>query len=85
MVRSIREVELALGSGIKHPSASELKNRSVARRSLVAACEICKGEPFTQQNLAVKRPGDGISPVRYWEWLGKTADRHYQADDLIQP
>lgn len=84
MVRSIREVELALGSPIKQPAASELRNRPVARKSLVADREIRKGEPFTQDNLAVKRPGDGLSPIRYWEWLGKIADRDYQRDDKVQ-
>jgi N-acetylneuraminate synthase len=85
MVRSVREVESALGSGIKYRAASELKNRSVARKSLVAARDIHKGEPFTQENLAVKRPGDGISPIRYWECLGKISDRDYRLDDQIQP
>jgi N-acetylneuraminate synthase len=84
MVRSIREVELALGSAVKQPAASELKNRPIARKSLVAARDIRKGELFTQDNLAVKRPGDGISPVYYWEWLGKTADRDYLQDDRVQ-
>lgn len=84
MVRSIREVELALGSSVKQPAASELKNRSVARKSLVTAKDIRKGESFTQDNLAIKRPGDGISPVHYWEWLGKIADRDYQQDDEVQ-
>lgn len=84
MVISIREVELALGSSIKQPAISELKNRSVARKSLVAARDIYKGEVFTRDNLAVKRPGDGISPVHYWEWLGKIADRDYQQDDKVK-
>lgn len=83
MVCSIREVELALGSPIKQSAASELRNRSVARKSLVAACPIQKGEVFTQDNLTVKRPGDGVSPIRYWEWLGKVADRNYQQDDKV--
>ncbi|MBS4096034.1 MAG: N-acetylneuraminate synthase [Sulfuricella sp.] len=85
MVRSIREVELALGSTLKHPAASEWKNRLVARKSLVAARNICKGELLTQDNLTVKRPGDGISPAHYWEWLGRIADRDYQQDDKVQP
>ena len=84
MVLSIREVELAQGSPIKQPTPSELKNRPIARKSLVAARAIPKGEPFTRDNLAVKRPGDGISPLRYWEWLGKIADRDYQQDDRVQ-
>lgn len=84
MVCAIREVELALGSAIKQPAASELGNRRVARKSLVAARDICKGESFTQDNLVVKRPGDGISPICYWEWLAKIADRDYQQDDKVQ-
>ncbi|MDD5298994.1 MAG: N-acetylneuraminate synthase [Gallionella sp.] len=84
MVRSIREVELALGSSTKQPAASELRNRPVARKSLVAAQDIRKGEAFTQSNLAVKRPGDGINPICYWEWLGKIADRDYQQDDKVK-
>ncbi len=84
MVRSIREVELALGSTIKQPAASELKNRPIARKSLVAASDIRKGELFTRDNLAVRRPGDGISPVYYWEWLGRIADRDYLQDDKVR-
>ena len=84
MVQSIREVELALGSSIKQPTASELRNRPVARKSLVADRDVRKGEAFMQDNLAVKRPGDGISPVHYWEWLEKIADRDYQQDDKVQ-
>lgn len=84
MICSIREVELALGSSIKQPVASELKNRPIARKSLVAGRDICKNEAFTQDNLAVKRPGDGISPIHYWEWLGRTADRDYRRDDKVQ-
>lgn len=85
MVLSIREVELALGSPVKQPSASELKNRQVARKSLVALREVSRGEAFTADNLGVKRPGDGVSPVHYWEWLGKSADRDYQSDDRVLP
>ena len=75
MMRSIREVETALGSPIKQPAPSELRNRPIARKSLVAACEIKKGDLFTVDNLAVKRPGDGVNPTYYWDWLGKTAER----------
>ena len=85
MVRSIREVESAMGSPLKRPVVSELRNRPVARRSLVAARDIRKGETFTQENLAIKRPGDGISPTRYWELLGKTAGRDYTQDEKVQP
>jgi len=83
MVRSIREVETALGSSVKQPAPCERGNRSVARKSLVAARPIGKGEHFSIGNLTVKRPGDGISPMYYWDWLGKPADRDYQADDKV--
>ncbi len=84
MVTAIREVELALGSSEKTPADSERKNMPVARKSLVAACAIRKGEAFTTTNLAVKRPGTGIAPVRYWDWLGRTAARDYAPDELIE-
>lgn len=84
MVQFIREVELALGSSVKQPATSELKNRPIARKSLVAGRDIRKGEPFTQDNLSVKRPGNGVSPSLYWEWLGKIADRDYQQGDQVQ-
>ena len=84
MVRSIREVETALGSSLKQPAASELGNRFVARKSLVAACDIRIGEHFTPDNLAVKRPGDGISPIQYWAWLDKVADKDYAEDEQIK-
>jgi N-acetylneuraminate synthase len=85
MIRGIRMVEAALGSGAKKPAPSELKNRPVARRSLVAARPIKKGEFFSVANLAAKRPGIGISPMRYWDFLGRAAERDYDTDDLIQP
>ena len=83
LVQSIREVEKALGSTRKLPSATEMKNQSVVRRSLVAACEIKRGERFTSSNLAVKRPGTGISPINYWDWIGQVAERSYAADEVI--
>lgn len=83
MVAAIRQVEAALGTGTKEPSPAELKNRAVARKSLVAARDIKAGEPFTADNLTVKRPGTGIAPLHYWEWLGKIADRDYQADERV--
>lgn len=85
MVRAIREVEQSLGSTEKTPVASERKNMSVARKSLVAELAIRKGEIFTVANLGVKRPGTGISPWHYWEWLGRTAARDYAPDELIEP
>lgn len=83
LVQAIREVEAALGSPCKVPAASELKNIPIARKSLVAAAPVRKGEPFTAENLAVKRPGTGISPLRYWELLGTPAERDYEEDEVI--
>ncbi len=83
MIKSIREVEQALGSTEKRPTTSELKNIAIARKSLVAKKYIQKNEIFSKENLTMKRPGKGISPMRYWEWLGKKADRSYEEDELI--
>jgi N-acetylneuraminate synthase len=83
MVQAIRQVEAALGTGMKLPSVSEVKNRAIARKSLVAGTKIRAGELFSEANLTVKRPGTGISPMLYWEWLGKKAERDYVTDEGI--
>lgn len=84
MVSAIRNVEQAIaGDGVKRPSASEFKNRAVARRSIVAACQIAAGETFTSKNLTSKRPGTGISPMRWDEVIGRAASRSFVADELI--
>ncbi len=83
MIAGIRAVERALGSADKGPTASERRNLAVARKSLVAARAIRRGEPFTVQNLTTKRPGSGISAMEYDAWLGRLADRDYEADELI--
>ena len=83
MVQAIRNIETALGDGIKRPSPSELKNRDVARRSIVAKKAIHQGELFTEDNLTAKRPGNGISPMRWNEVIGLAADRDYEQDDMI--
>ncbi|WP_397601108.1 N-acetylneuraminate synthase [Silvanigrella sp.] len=83
MISSIRSVELALGDGIKQVSSSELKNINIARKSLVANLKISKGDVFTKDNLGIKRPGNGISPMRYEEVLGKLACRDFDTDELI--
>jgi len=83
MVSSIRATALALGDGVKAPSASEVPNMSVARKSLVALADIDKGEAFTPENLGAKRPGYGISPMRYWDYLGRVATRDIAAGELI--
>ena len=84
MVRAIRHVEMALGTGIKTPSPSEKKNIAVARKSIVAKKQIKKGETFTEENLTVKRPGSGISPMKWNEILGTRAGRDYEEDELIE-
>lgn len=85
MVRSIRTAERALGDGNKRLSPSEAGNRAAARKSIVAARPIQKGQVLAPELLAVKRPGTGISPMRWREVLGKRAGRDYQADELIDP
>lgn len=85
MVRMIRDVEIAMGDGIKRPASSEWKNRPIARKSLVAAQRIGLGEEFTTANLTCKRPGDGRSPFDYWIVLGTLAERAYDQDDTIAP
>lgn len=83
MVLAIRDVELALGSGLKSPQPSEIKNKSIARKSLVAATNIKAGEEFTAENLTSKRPGDGLSPYLYWSLLGTSAQQDYSEGELI--
>lgn len=84
MVEQVRSIERALGDGRKTVSPSEAKNMSVARKSLVAAQAIRQGETFTPENLGVKRPGTGVSPMRYWEFVGRVADRDYRPDEVIE-
>lgn len=84
MVTAIRHIEQAMGDGIKQPSPSEEKNISVARKSIVARCTIAKGEILTENNLTTKRPGDGISPMEWFEVLGTTAVRDFQPDEKIE-
>lgn len=83
MVDAIRNIERALGDGIKRPSPSELKNKPIARKSLVASRAIRAGEPFSADNLATKRPGTGVSPMRWDEVIGRPAPRDFAADELI--
>ena len=83
MVRAIREVEISLGDGHKVPRDCELSNRDVARKSLVAKKPIKKNEPFTKQNIAIKRPGTGSSPMEYWSLLGAPSTRDYDIDEQI--
>ena len=84
MVNGIRHIEQALGDGIKRVSDSEKANISVARKSIVAACSIKKGDLLTEENLTVKRPGTGLSPMLWPEVVGTIAIKDYEEEDLIQ-
>ena len=84
MVAAIRNIDTALGSGIKQVSESERKNMAVARKSIVAARDITEGEVLTEENITVKRPGNGISPMRWDEVIGTRACRNFVADQLIE-
>jgi len=83
MVEAIRNIERALGDGIKKPSASEIKNKVVARKSIVAARKIEKGENFSEKNITVKRPGNGISPMQWDIVLQHKATKDFEEDELI--
>lgn len=83
MVKSIREVELAMGNSFKSPTTSEFKNKTVARRSLVAAKNIMAGEIFSEENLTSKRPEGGISPLEFWDLIGEKSSRDFKVDEMI--
>lgn len=83
MVTSIRNIENALGSGHKHVSDSERKNIEIVRKSIVAACPIKQGEMLTEENLTVKRPGNGISPMRWNEVIGTIALKDFEEEEMI--
>jgi N-acetylneuraminate synthase len=83
MVKSIRLIEKSMGDGKKIPVPSEIENMAVARRSIVALKEINSGEIFTSDNLGIKRPGSGVSPMLYWKYLGKKSRNRYTTDELI--
>jgi len=83
MVKAIRNIEMALGDGVKKASSSEIPNIKIARKSLVAKKDIKKGEAFSEMNLTIKRPGNGISPKRYYEYIGKISTKDYKEDELI--
>jgi N,N'-diacetyllegionaminate synthase len=84
MVKGIRNIEQALGDGVKRPTPSELRNRPIGRKSIVAARPIEAGEIFSADNLTVKRPGTGMSPMRWDELLGRKASRAFAADELVE-
>ena len=83
MISSIRNVELALGEDIKRPSESEMKNIQIVRKSIVAKTQIKKGDILTEKNITTKRPGSGLSPMRWEELIGTTAEKDYMEDDFI--
>ncbi|TAN46813.1 MAG: N-acetylneuraminate synthase [Rhodospirillales bacterium] len=83
LVEGVRLVESALGDGVKCPMPSELVNRAVARKSLAALCRIAEGETLTEINMGALRPGDGISPMAYWDHLGQTVKRDYEAGERL--
>lgn len=83
MVTAIRQIEPAIGSGVKTPAPSEIKNMAIARKSLVARRPIKAGETFSADMLAAKRPGDGLSPMRLWDVVGRIATRDYEIDEQI--
>lgn len=83
MVEGIRKIELAIGNGMKQMTESEKTNIDIVRKSIVAAADIQEGEIFTEKNLTTKRPGNGISPMRWDEIIGTTANRNYEADEMI--
>ena len=84
LVSSIRNVEMAMGTGEKRPSESERKNINIVRKSIVAKRPIKRGEVLSEENLTVKRPGMGISPMRWYEFLGKEAKRDFVEDEMIE-
>lgn len=84
MVEYIRNIEKALGNGIKIPSNSEMSNKAIVRKSIVASCFIEKGDFLTEKNITVKRPGNGISPMKWDEVLGQIAKRDFKEDELIE-
>lgn len=84
MVRGIRQIETSIGNGCKAPTAKEYANISIVRKSLIAKRAIQTGEMFSADNLTVKRPASGLSPMHYWELLGRKARRNYAADELLQ-
>jgi len=84
LVSAVRNIEKAMGDGVKRPSPSELQNRAAARRSLVAARPIREGELFSEENLGVKRPGSGLSPMRWDDVVGRRAPRNFAPDEQIE-
>ena len=83
LINGVRQVELAMGDFLKIPSKSEVKNKEIARKSLIANTKILEGELFDEKNITFKRPGKGVSPMLYWEYLGKKSNKSYEIDEEI--
>tara|TARA_R110001583_G_C5654287_1_gene409041 strand:+ start:2731 stop:3798 length:1068 start_codon:yes stop_codon:yes gene_type:complete len=83
MVKAIRSIEICLGNGLKGPRPSEIKNINIARKSIVAKKEIAQGELLSSENIMIKRPGNGVSPYKYWDLIGQVATKDYVEDQLI--
>jgi N-acetylneuraminate synthase len=83
MVKAIRTIELVMGDGQKGPKNSELKNRNIVRKSLVASGDINKGDKYTESNISIKRPGTGKSPMYYWDILGETSIKNLRSEEMI--
>lgn len=83
MIKAIRNIELALGSCVKKPSKSEIPNMQIARKSIVAKMDIKKGEILSEEKITIKRPGNGINPMRWDEIVGTIATKDYKEDELI--
>jgi len=84
MIIAIRNIEKAMGTGLKIPSPSEIKNIPIARKSIIAKSIIKKGDLFSEDNLTIKRPGTGVSPMKWDFYIGKISDKNYQIDELIK-
>lgn len=85
MVKSIRNIEEAMGNGKKAPLGAEMENYDMTRKSLVVACDIAKGEEFSPVNVTIKRPGGGLAPINYWDIMGKKTSRSYKKDERLEP
>jgi N,N'-diacetyllegionaminate synthase len=83
MIKAIRNVELAMGNDEKKPAECEKKNMAVARKSIIASRSIKKGELFSEDNITTKRPGTGISPMQWFQVLGRRAIKDFAEDELI--
>ena len=83
MIKAIRNIEVALGDGIKKPSNSEIPNKKIVRKSIVAKTTIKKGDILNENNLIIKRPGNGISPMKWYELVGSKSKKNYNEDELL--